>query len=394
MRLKQMTAGTAELEICENQFAKALAVMSGEHGILFLSLDLSGFPHAYSEGAVTAICARCGLSPENVMVACSGTRNGPVTSPRYGAVEVDEAFLEVLVKKLPELAHDAVNALADASVGTYRASLPHIAHESRFATRNYKVVNEWMGLPRNEVLSPEGPSDPDLDVLVARDPAGEPMTLAWSYGAADHFGQSLSQSVQEEMDNRLGRHVPCMYMPGCGANVRFTYDLEKTTGLLADSIMAAQAMACCDPSAIIGSVRKNVILPVRDYSSFHDRAEVALKFPDALSAFEKEIEAMQEDKRVAFSTAIQAVRIGSYAIAGFPGDCFARVGIDLKKRSPFKTTCAIGYCNDSLGFVLPRESFAYGGFEAWPARWAKLGKGSGEFMVDELSGMLKGIHGK
>lgn len=391
MKLKQMTAGAAELEICENQFAKALAVVSGNKTILFLALDLSGFPNEYAEGALSAIFTQCGLSSEDVMMVCSGTRNGPVTSPRYGAVEVDESFLKGLSEKLPKVASGAMNALEIASVGTYRARLPHIAHEGRFVTRNCKVVNEWMGLPRNEVLSPEGPTDPDLDVLVVRDLAGEPLALVWSYGASDCFDRSLAQAVQEELDNRFGRHVPCLYLPGCGASIQFTYDLGKTVGLLADSIMAAQAMACCDPAAIIGSVKKNVILPVRDYSCFHDRAEVELKYPEASAAFEQEIEALKKDGRIAFTTTIQAVRIGNFAIAGLPGDCFAALGLDLKARSPFKTTCATGYCNDSLGYVMPGKSFAYGGFEAWPARWAKLARGCGEFLTNELSAMLNGL---
>ena len=391
MKLKQMMAGAAELEICENQFARALAMVSGQQKMLFLALDLSGFPDEHAEGALSAICTQCGLSSEDVMMVCSGTRNGPVTSPRYGAAEVDEAFLKGLSGKLPKVASDAIHALKMASVGTYRANLPHIAHEGRFITRNYKVVNEWMGLPRNEVLSPEGPTDPDLDVLVVRDLSGEPLAIVWSYGATDRFDTSLAQAVQEELDNRLGRRVPCLYFPGCGANVQFTYDLEKTVGLLADSIMAAQAMACCDPAAIIGSVKKNVILPVRDYSCFQDRAEVALKYPEASAAFEEEIEVLKKDGRIAFATTIQAVRIGNFAIAGLPGDCFAALGLDLKARSPFKTTCATGYCNDSLGYVIPGKSFAYGGFEAWPARWAKLARGSGEFLTNELSAMLNGL---
>lgn len=391
MKLKQMMAGAAELEICENQFARALAMVSGQQKMLFLALDLSGFSDEHAEGVRLAIRTQCGLSSEDIMIVCSGTRNGPVTSPRYGAVEVDEAFLRSLSGKLPKVASDAMNSLEMASVGTYRASLPHVAHEGRYLTRNYKVVNEWMGLPRNEVLSPEGPTDPDLDVLVVRDLAGEPLSLIWSYGASDSFDKSLAQAVQEELDSRFGRHVPCLYLPGCGASSQFTYDLEKTVGLLADSIMAAQAMACCDPAAIIGSVKKNVILPVRDYSCFHDRAEVALKYPEASAAFEEEIEALKKDGRIAFATTIQAVRIGNFAIAGLPGDCFAALGLDLKARSPFKTTCATGYCNDSLGYVIPGKSFAYGGFEAWPARWAKLARGSGEFLTNELSAMLNGL---
>ncbi len=389
MKLKQMTAGAAELEICENQFARALAIVSGHRKMLFLVLDLAGFPSEYAEGSLAVICAQCGLSSDEVMMVCSGTRKGPVTSPRYGAVEVDEAFLKDLSGKLPHIASDAMNALNMASVGTYRASMPHIAHEGRYLTRNYKVVNEWMGLPRNEVLSPEGPTDPDLDVLVVRDLAGEPLSLIWSYGASDHFEKSLAQAVQEEMDNRFGRHVPCLYLPGCGANVQFTYDLGKTVGLLADSIMAAQAMACCDPAAIIDSVKKNVILPVRDYFCFQDQAEIELKYPEGSVAFAQEIEALKKDGQIAFATTIQAVRIGNFAIAGFPGNSFAALGLELKARSSFKTTCATGYCNDSLGYVMPDKSFAYGGFEGWTARWAKLSKGCGEFLTDELSAMLK-----
>jgi hypothetical protein len=393
MRLKQVSAGVAETGVA-GRSAQALALASGDKKIVLVTIDIMGIGVPRADGITKGICARCNLHASDVIVVCSGAASGPVTCPGYGKAEPDEAFLKELGARLPELAVSALKALAPASIGAYRANLPHIAHNARFLTRNWKAVNEWMDVPPNEVLSAEGPADADLDVLAIRDAAGSIAALLWCHSAEDRFGESLGQAVQSEIDRRMGRHVPCLRLPGCGANSAFTYGLEKTADLLASSVIASAMEACCDPTAAISSEKRDVILSVRDYTDFFDRAEVEMKCPDAVPVFERELELLQNEAPAALPASAQAFRLGGFAIAGFPGNVFAEFALGLKNRSPMKLTCATGFCGGTLGYLLPSASFDNGGFEAWSARWALPARGCGEFLCDELAGMLGRLSAK
>lgn len=387
MRLKQLNAGIAEKEIA-GRGAQALALSSGAGVALLVTADIRGMSVVRANAVSSKICESTGLGASGVMLVCSGSFSGPVTCPGYGLGEEDTAFLDALEAALPELADSAVKALAPASAGSYRACLPHAAHNARLLTRNYKAVNEWLSVPKNEVLSPEGPADADLDVLALRGGTGEIASLLWCYSAPDRFQESLGQAVQAEIDKRMGMHVPCLRLPGCGANTAFTYGFEKTVDLLASSVVASALEACCDPTAAVSFARREVILPVRDSSKFHDRAEVELKYPDAVKVFELELEKLQKEAAVALPAAIQALRIGNFTIAGLPGEAFAELALDLKQSPPAGRACVAGLCGGTLGVVVPERSFENGGFEAWPARWALPARGCNEFLRGELAFLM------
>lgn len=55
--------------------------------------------------------------------------------------------------------------------------------------------------------------------------------------------------------------------------------------------------------------------------------------------------------------AVQALRIGDLALAAFPGETFAQLGIDIKRRSPFPHTLFVGYSNGCLCYIPTREAF-------------------------------------
>ena len=87
-------------------------------------------------------------------------------------------------------------------------------------------------------------------------------------------------------------------------------------------------------------------------------------------------------------TVVRAMRIGEGAIAGTPGDTFAKLGLDLKQRSPYAMTAAAELGNDIIGYIPTLEAFRQGGYETFRSRWARVVPGSGEKLVDELVEML------
>lgn len=418
MTVGRLQAGVAELEITGQAgmrlaaelnermaqavrtplMAKALVLTNGEASLVLVTLDLFGLQASAVERLVKAISERCGLAPEAVWVVCSHTRAAPVTTEVVGCGGVEAEYLQRILAEVPEVVARAQDALAPAAVGLGQALLPHLMYNHRLMTRNMKAISAWLGVPRDEVLAPEGPVDASLTVLVVRDERGRPFCLVWSCAGDNRFSRDeeisadLPYYVQVGLDERLGRHVPCLYLPGCGGNISFTYGLAETADALASGVMAVQLETPCDPAVRLGSLWRRVVLPIRDYSQFWSEADVELKAPQVLETYRKEVEYLQQEGAYAVPARVQAARVGRFGLVGLPGMPFVELGLQVQQASPFQKTLVVGNTGGDVGWVIPRAAFETGGFEAWPARSAKVGPGGGEFLAEQAVVLLRLLH--
>jgi neutral ceramidase len=397
--------------------AKALALSDGETTLVVATVDLYGLQREILESIARrvgqqghAASEHRGLSPDALMILSSHTRGGPYTTPVVGWPSVNSEYAEKVAVGVAEAAGLALDMLQDASLGLGRAMLPHLVYNHRLMTRNMKAVTAWMGVPRDEVLEPEGPIDPEFNVFVVRDNRGHPVCLLWSFAADNRFPQDdeisagLPYFVQQEVDERLGRHVPCLCLPGCAGNTSFTFGLEGmgqatwqreeqapayVTDAVASAVMAVQLETPCDPMVRLGWAAERAILPVRDHSRLWSRADIELKCPSAMEAYDQEIALLEAQGARAVPATVQAFRLGRFALVGMAGMPFVEFALGVKAASPAAATVVAGNANAHLGYVITRAAFEHGGFEAWPARSALVGPGGGEFMADAAVRLLK-----
>jgi hypothetical protein len=371
--------------------AKALVLDNDQERLAIITLDLFGLQVEAANRLKRLISQQGNLKPEAIMLICSHTRGGPYTTPVVGRREIDQPYLDELVSQVPQVVELAQNNLQEAAFGVGRVQLPHLCFNHRLLTRNMKAISAWLGVPKNEVLAAEGPTDPEFIVGVLRDRQGHPFCLLWNFAADIRFragedqriSAGLPALVQQELDQRLDRHVPSLYLTGCGGNVSYSYDLERAVDAVTSAVMAAQLETPCDPMLKLGCLAEKIVLPIRDYGQFWSRADIALKYPAALEAFAQEVELLQQEGAHAVPAHIQAFRLGRFALLGLPGLPFVEFGLDIKRRSPFAATLVTGNVDHYVGPVITRQAFAHEGYEAWPARSARLGPGAGEYMAEQ-----------
>jgi hypothetical protein len=83
---------------------------------------------------------------------------------------------------------------------------------------------------------------------------------------------------------------------------------------------------------------------------------------------------------------VQVIALGDdVAWVGLPGEIFVELGLDIKKRSPFKHTILVELSNGSIGYVPTKRGFAEGNYEPVSARCAP---GSGEMIADAAVKLL------
>jgi hypothetical protein len=68
-----------------------------------------------------------------------------------------------------------------------------------------------------------------------------------------------------------------------------------------------------------------------------------------------------------------------------PGELFAELGMEIKRRSPFKYTIIVEQANGSVGYVPTKRAYAEGNYEPTTARCAA---GSGEMIVERAAKLL------
>jgi hypothetical protein len=377
--------------------AKAMVLSNTAEMLAVVTLDLFGVQGQVANKLSHLISEQCDLKPEALLLVSSHTRSAPYTTHVVGSPELNETYLEEIVSKVAASVAQAQDALQEASLGIGHVSLPHLIYNHRLLTRNMKAISAWMGIPKNEVLEPEGPIDPEFRVLVVRDNRGHPICFLWNFAADNRFrpheddqiSAGLPYFVQQELDERLGQHVPSLYLPGCGGNISFHGDLAQVSEAIASAVMAAQLETSGDPMIKLSCGREKMVLPIRDYSQFWSKADIELKYPQALEAYAHELELLRQEGAQGLPATVQVFRLGKFAVAGLPGIPFTEFGLALKQRSPFRSTLVVGNVGGYLGYVITRQAFEHEGFETWPARSAKVGPGAGEFVTEVAANLLQ-----
>ena len=60
---------------------------------------------------------------------------------------------------------------------------------------------------------------------------------------------------------------------------------------------------------------------------------------------------------------LSGLRVGDIAFVGFPGEPFCKIGMDVKKQSPFAMTVCTCMTNGGLGYYPSAAAFAEAGYE-------------------------------
>jgi hypothetical protein len=369
--------------------AKAVVLSNSKETLAIVGLDLVGLEEKAAGRLEQRISEETGLAPEAIMVLCSYTRGAPYTTARVGGPELNQAYLEKIIKDVPEAVAQAQHSLQDASLGAGHVLLPHLIYNHRLMTRNMKAVTAWLGVPKNEVLEPEGPVDPEFCEIVIRDNEGFPICLLWNFPAEirdiddDLISAGLPGLVQNEVDARLGKHVPVLCLAGCSSNISYTRKLDDCVDSISSAVIAAYLETSCDPSIRLGAAVEKVVLPIRDYSQFWSKPNIELKCPELTDVYHREMELLQKEGAVAISTKVQVFRLGWFALVGLPGTPFDEIALNIKSESPATLTLVAGGCGGDIGHVITRQAFADEGFETWTARSARVGMGGGEFLAEQ-----------
>ena len=396
----------------EGEFRANALVLDAQQRICLLSLDSLTAPFQVTRQAAKRIAAATGIPEDNVLICATHTHTGPWTDDTFGAKPNIE-FLRRLEEGSVQAAVKAVAGIGNAKSGAQATVLFGQSQEATVGRNSRLLLKDgsvgWYGYEEKDVVRPTGPYDPDLYVLALRRSDGTYGGLAFNHSVhnigrirEDCESPGFYGLAALEVERRHG--ATTLFLPGAiGSTHNATYHnsgvpAAECVHRVVDAV--EEALGRLQP-ALPGPVtvlNRPFTYCVRRFDEAKEAVAVKsylekyVPQSGMIHAFRKERELMAPHQGEARHTRLQVIRLGDLVLVGIPGEMFARLGLELRRRSPFRHTCIIGLANAYLGYIPDRKAYADGGYQTWVAWQSAMEVGTGEAMVDQAVAMLDELY--
>jgi len=373
--------------------ASALYLASGPSAVLLGALDLLMLNGDVARQMRRRVARALRLGEERVLISCTHTHSGPVTlrdlpgcaDPRLP--EPDRTYLARVEAALVDAARHAKDQARPAELAWTTAATPDLG-PGRTATT--------------------APADPEMAVLAVR-ASDHYLALAVICGLqpavlreeSTLISSDFPDSMRQRLREALGTDLIVLHHsgpasgpdPSPGVPAHTFAEAERLGRQLGTAVLTSLNQLHFDSKVILGGVLQALDLPKRplpsiaeaeqhaiaqrrrlDRACAHDlspierrQAERAVSSAERILGLARSQQAGQIDRWLAavLPFEIQALRLGSACVVGFPGDASAAQGLELKRRAhtrSFPLACVNGGLQG--GFVDPAATDAGGGDEA------------------------------
>jgi len=400
----------AELRAC------ALAIEADGQRLCVVTCDTLVIPPDVLDAAVAEISARTGVPFTHLLMCATHTHHGGATLDILGATR-DVAFCARLQDALIGAAVEACAALdgaqADAELLFGQSQEATVGVNSRYLLRDGTIA--WYNYPWEDVVRPTGPCDPDLPVLALRGPGG---LIGMLFNHSSHNIGTLVKGARspgfyglaaQELECRHG--VVTLFLPGAFGSTHNTGEFGSNENIHAisgaecvhrvvEAVEEGLGFAEPAPIAPVRVLKREFGYRMRAFDEAAEEAAVrswsetyAPGDPEGTQRVFREMRAqmapVQGDER---RTWLQVIRLGEVALACVPAELFARLGLAIRRRSPFRHTYVIGLANGTIGYVGDRAAYDLGGYQLWAGLHSPSAPGTGEAMVEQALAMLREVH--
>jgi len=398
----------------EGEFRASALILESVQKVCIVSLDALIVPQDVADSAVKRIAVRTGIPESNILICATHTHGGP--SPiNFLGLSPDKEFLRRL-----EEGSVLAAVKASAAMNEDTSSVELLFGHSQEATvgRNSRLLLKdgmvgWYGYNETDIVRPTGPYDPDLYVLALRRRDGTFAGLAFNH-STHNLGKIQEDCLSpcfyglSAQETARRHHAVTLFLPGAfgsthnctftNSGVSPTECVHRVVGAVEDSLSCLQSSS----SGTVSVLRRGFDYKIRRFDEGRESAAVSnymkkyapQESAEAMKVFRKMRDEMVPHQGETRRTYIQIIRLGQIVFVGIPGELFARLGLDLRYRSPFRHTCIIGLSGGYIGYIPDRQAYIDGGYQTWAGWHSPLEEGTGEAMVAQVLEMLKEVTGR
>lgn len=397
--------------------AKALVLEQDGEKVALVFCDVISVNRSWSDAAREGAARAIGVSKEKVGIGATHTHTGPeLREGRSRMSEQIEAYQKTLIGKVIEAVAEADRGLAPGRLEFGAAGEPGRAFNRRFFMKDGTVrTNPGVGNP--EVVRAAGPIDPEVGLIrVRRDgDGGEGIddglvcvyALHLDTTGGTEYSKDFPHYCEVALREKLGPNFLLMFGAGTCGNINHIdvlgknrpsareigTDLAKAVeealpgleGLREPRLRMVSGMV----DAPLQDWDEETLALARETKAKQDRGE-NVSSVDVVTMW-RVLDLATNYPREGYRLEVQAVRLGSeLALVTLPGEVFVELGLDLKRRSPFRRTLVMELSNETPAYIPNREAYPQGSYEVNNSR---VRAGVGEALVDEAVRLLEALKG-
>ncbi len=382
--------------------ACATVIALGDEKLAIVACDILMMRRDFIDAAAREIEAKTGIPFANILVNATHTHHAPTTVSIHGYSR-DEVFCADVRDGIVEAVTRAEARLDVAGPVELRFCLGHessVGRNSRLLLADGTIY--WTGR-RDDEVRPTGPFDPQLPVIAfARRSGGYESVL---FNHSTHAIGTTKPGVRsptfyglaaQRLEKDIGGIVT--FVSGAfGSTHNLRLGNHEMTVRIESAVRAALRRAEPRPVTALRSIKREFKYRVRHFDETREHTEVSSYcrkrlggdpsyIIDTFRKMRRQLAPKQGEER---TTWIHALRIGDIALVGIPGECFTQLGLEIKRRSPFRHTYIAGVANDYIGYIPDDRAYDLGGYQVWTGHHSLVARGTGEAVVGAVLALLE-----
>jgi len=381
-------------------FARILVLDDGASPCAIVGCDLLGMHPRITAEVRDRVANATGVDPNAVLIAATHSHAGPYGLRGGMFSRLDEPLADEIAEKV-----------ARAIISTYETRRPALL----------KLGQAHIDTVSMNRRHPDWPSDPTLRVLLIDGVDAPPIATLLNFAchATVMHGGNLQLSAEfpgaacRLVEKQTG--APAVYLNGACGNVnpvwiKQDFDSVERVG----QIIGGQALRTVGELRTLGigqrahnirwdefpekavpgrivepalrTVRKEIDLPLRRFEDDDVYAEKIASLENEVSSTDEgttdrrevmaqltrtqterwaALWARQQDNPSTLRTEIQALRLGAgLALIGLPGEFFVETATAIRSARSIEDVFVACYANDYVGYVIPEDAYAAGGYES------------------------------
>lgn len=404
----------------DSLYCNIVILESEGNRVCLLGFDLLGLSSGICKRIKALVEEKTGIKRENIVITAIHTHSGPAVIERGQNMDGRcREYLEAIAERVAAEAALTVERTEAVKLKISKKMVFGLSFNRRLVMKDGPMKMNWEGVDIDSVERESGPIDPELTVISIGKPDGRIMGMLVNFtlhpavlvGKDWLWSRDYIHYLDTYVKNNLGQNVVIHFTNGAEGNVNHINFRDKNQGRGFEEAqrigeeLAAQVLQLVKGGEDLKADRlycrsRIISLPLRPISEEMVRSAEKLimesggYIPSLLDGVPDEvyaraiIELSQVEEKKQF-TEIQAIRLGEVVIATLPGEAFAELGLDIKKRSAQKYTMLFGLANDYIGYIPTCEAFDEGGYETKTGHTSKLDKAAGELLTEEITDLIK-----
>ncbi|MCX6375660.1 MAG: neutral/alkaline non-lysosomal ceramidase N-terminal domain-containing protein [Armatimonadetes bacterium] len=392
----------------DDLLAKALVLDDGKTQLAIAICDVLRVQRLEVLKAREIASKATGIPADSIFIATTHTHTGPELNIERPLVPVNEKYLAEIPRMIADAIIQAHSNLKPAALRLGEEYEDRIAFNRRFRMRDGSVRFN-PGKLNPDIIAPDGPIDPQINVLRVDDEAGAPICILVNYSL--HPDVMTGNEISADWPGEMSRMVSSLYesaplvifMQGTCGNINHLdvatdryqsgwAEVTRISRVMAGKVLAASELSKPMESQALGSASSVMDIkyhPMTDTLRAHAAEVLKANKPDEKELAQAQwIQKYDLDGKTA-DVEVQAMRIGDAGLVGVPGEYFVEYGLSIKEWSPFDQTFVGELANGSFGYIPTSDAFYPGTYETMPILSAQLEPSVGVRIADEAGQLLR-----